>query len=71
MSKYYAVMKNGETVITTILNEGDHSYDEAVKCMNKWAAYYTDDKITLGTLKQRSQAEQKSFHGLTEARGWR
>lgn len=69
-NRYWAVMKNGEAVLTTIEADADKAYDQAVKMRNTWARYYTGDVITVEPLRRRAQAEQVSAHGRTEARGW-
>lgn len=69
-NKYWAIMRNGETILTTMENENDASFAEAVKVRNSWARHYTDDKITVEPLRRRAQAEQVSPHGRTEPRGW-
>lgn len=67
--KYWAVMRNGETVLTTVeADEAGLAY--AIAQRNGWARVYTDDKITIVPLKRRAQAVQVSPHGRTEAREW-
>ena len=71
MGKYYAIMRDGEFVVTTILNESPASREEAQAMCKKWALLYPGNRYTVEPLQQRSQAEQNSFFGKTEARGWR
>lgn len=68
-NKYWAVMRNGETILTTAEADKD-GYDYAIKQRNGWARYYTGDQITVEPLKRRAQSEQVSPHGRSEARGW-
>ncbi len=71
MKKYYAIMRNGATILTTVKMDAAASHEEAVAQRNKWAAYYDQDRISIIEIDRRAQAEQKSIHGVTEARGWR
>lgn len=69
-SKYYAIMRNDETILSTVKIADDGSQEEAERLRSGWALHFTDDVITIREIARRAQAEQLSVHGVTEARGW-
>jgi hypothetical protein len=69
-NKYWAIMRNGDVILTTVEAAEEGSFEKAIVQRNKWAMHYTNDQITVAPLQRRAQAEQRSIHGNTEARGW-
>ena len=68
--KYLAVMRNGEHVLTTVEADDPNGVAYIRGQRDRWALHYTNDMITIASLKRRAQSAQVSSHGRTEARGW-
>lgn len=73
MKKYYAIAKNGETVLQTISSFAEpNEIKDFKKDFSRWALFYPDDKISIIELKHRAQASSVSpINGaVTPAHGW-